>query len=106
MNNVVKYNAFLIALNLSFDRNKKHLNVIGYFHVVISQVNLKFFAKNERLRKYMDSARDNIKLFNDFSTVATPKEKNYVTDALVISASTLQPCEEVLQELIQNGSCL
>jgi ribonuclease HI len=47
--------ALLIGLNLALDRNIKCLKVIGDSDLVVSQVNLKFATKNERLRKYRDS---------------------------------------------------
>jgi ribonuclease HI len=83
----------LIGLNLALDRNIRCLKVIGDSDLIVSQVNLKFAMKNERLRRYRDSVRDTMKLFDDFSIEAVPREENYVVDALVVSASTLQPCE-------------
>jgi ribonuclease HI len=65
-NNIVEYKALLIGLNLALDRNIKCLKVIGDSDLVVSQVKLKFAAKNERLRKYRDSVRDTIELFDDF----------------------------------------
>jgi ribonuclease HI len=54
-NNVVEYESLLIGLNLALDRNIRHLKVIGDSDLIVSQVNLKFSTKNERLRRYRDS---------------------------------------------------
>jgi ribonuclease HI len=97
-NNIAEYKALLIGLNLALGRNIKYLKVIGDSDLVVSQVKLKFAAKNERLRKYKDAVRDTIELFDAFSINAIPRENNYVANALAVSASTLQPCEEVLQD--------
>jgi hypothetical protein len=37
-----------------------------------------------------------MKSFDEFSIEAIPREENSMEDALVVSASTLQPCEEIL----------
>jgi hypothetical protein len=47
----------------------------------------------------MDLVQDTMKIFNDFSIEAVPREENCVVLALVISTSTLQPCEVFLQDL-------
>jgi ribonuclease HI len=98
-NNIVEYKSLLIGFNLALNRNIKCLKVTGDSNMVFSQVKLKFVAKNVRLRKYRDSVRDTIELFDVFSINVIPKEKNYVFDSLFVSAFTLQPCEEVLQDL-------
>jgi ribonuclease HI len=53
-NNVFEYESLLIGLNIDLDRSIRCLKVIGDSNVVISQVNLKFAVKNERLRRYRD----------------------------------------------------
>jgi hypothetical protein len=46
-----------------------------------------------------DFARSIAKSFEVVSIEAVPREENYVAYALVVSASTLQPCESPLQNL-------
>jgi ribonuclease HI len=61
-----EYEDFLIGLNLALDRNIRCLKVIGDSDLIVSQVNLKFSMKNERLRRYRDSVRDTIKFLMTF----------------------------------------
>jgi hypothetical protein len=84
---------------LALDRKIKCFNFIGDSDLVLSQVKSKFSTKNERLRKYRDLVQDTIELFASFSINVFHGEKNYVIYSLTISSSTLQPCEEVLQDL-------
>jgi hypothetical protein len=58
---------------------------------------LDFAAKNERLKRYYDFARSIAKYFEMVTIKAIPQEENYVVDAYVVSASTLQPCDGPLQ---------
>jgi hypothetical protein len=81
----------LIGLKLALDSSIRCLKFIGDYDLIVSQVNLKFGTKNERLRRYKDSVQDTIKIFDEFLIEAIPREQNYVNDALVVSASTLQP---------------
>jgi ribonuclease HI len=98
-NNVVEYEALIIGLNLAIDKGVTHLKVIGDSDLIVSQVLLDFTAKNERLKRYRDFARSIAKSFEIVSIKAVPREENYVADALVVSASTLQPCDGPLQNL-------
>jgi ribonuclease HI len=98
-NNIDEYKSLLIGIKLALNRNIKCLKVTWDYDMVVSQVKLIFFAKIERLRKYSDSVRDTIELFDVFSINVVPREKKYVVDALVVSVSTLQPSGEVLQDL-------
>jgi ribonuclease HI len=98
-NNVVEYEALIIGLNLAIDKGVTHLKVIGDSDLIVSQVLLDFAAKNERLKRYRDFTRSIAKSFEIVSIKAVPREENYVADALVVSASTLQPCDGPLQNL-------
>jgi len=51
------------------------------------------------LRRYRNSVWDTIELFDAFSIEVVPREKKHVVDTLVVSASTLQPCEEMLHDI-------
>jgi len=84
---------------LALDRNIKCLKVIGDSDLVVSQIKQKFSAKNERLSRYRNSVWDTVELFDAFSINVVLREKNYVADMLVVSTTTLQPCEEILHDL-------
>jgi ribonuclease HI len=98
-NNVVKYEALIIGLNLAIDKGVTHLKFVGDSDLIVSQVLLDFVAKNERLKRYRDFTRSITKSLKRVSIKAVPREENYVADALVVSTSTLQPCDGPLQNL-------
>jgi hypothetical protein len=98
-NNVSQYKYFPIGLNLSIDRKIRHIRVIGYFDLVVSQISLKFDKKNERIKKYRYFVRDTMKYFKKISIKVVPREENYIVDTLAVSRSTLKPCEGPLQYL-------
>jgi hypothetical protein len=55
---------------------------------------MRFATKNEKLKRYRDVAQNLSKSFRKVSIDVVPREENHVVDVLVVSASTLQPCEE------------
>jgi hypothetical protein len=60
---------------------------------------MKFATKNEKLKKYQDLAQSFSKSFKIVLLEAIPREDNHTANALVVSASTLQPCEGQLRDL-------
>jgi ribonuclease HI len=96
-NNVAEYEYLIIGLNLAIAKGVTHLKVIGDSDLIVSQVLLDFAAKNDRLKRYRDFARSIVKSFKMVSIKVDPREENYVADALVVSATTLQPCDGPLQ---------
>ena len=66
-NNIAKYEALMIGLDLCLDMKIKFLRVTWDFDLIVSQVNIKFATKNERLRRYRDSMQDTIIFFDEFS---------------------------------------
>jgi ribonuclease HI len=51
-NNVSKYEALIIGLNLAIEKGVTHLRVVGDSDLIVSQVLLDFPTKNERLKWY------------------------------------------------------
>jgi ribonuclease HI len=97
-NNVAEYEALILGLNLAIDKGATILEARGDSDLIISQVLMKFAAKNEKLKKYRDMAQGILKTFRKVSIKAIPREENHVADALAVSASTLQPCEGPLHD--------
>jgi ribonuclease HI len=97
-NNVAEYEALILGLNLAIDKGATILEARGDSDLIISQVLMKFAAKNEKLKKYRDMAQSILKTFRKVSIEAIPREENHVADALAVSASTLQPCEGPLHD--------
>jgi ribonuclease HI len=95
-NNISKYEALILGLNLAINMNIRSLRVRGDSDLIVSQVKRDFSAKKLRLKQYRDVVWDAMKSFNEFSIEAIPRDDNSMADALAISTSTLQPCEETL----------
>jgi hypothetical protein len=51
-NNVVEYEALILGLNLAIDKGDTILEVKGDSDLVVSQVLMRFAAKNKKLKKY------------------------------------------------------
>jgi hypothetical protein len=98
-NNIVEYEALILGLNLAIDKGVTILEVKGDSDLIVSQVLMRFATKNEKLKKYRDVAQTLSKSFRKVSIEAVPREENHVVDALVVSASTLQPCEGPFHDL-------
>jgi hypothetical protein len=65
----------------------------------VSQVLLDFTTKNEKMKKYHDFARSIAKYFDMVTIKVIPREENHVADALIVSYSTLQPCDGPLRDM-------
>jgi ribonuclease HI len=98
-NNIAECEALILGLNLGIDKGVMYLRAKGDSDLVVSQVLLKFATNNEKLKKYRDFAQSLSNSFKIISIEAIPREENCVADALVVSASTLQPCDGPLHEL-------
>jgi ribonuclease HI len=98
-NNVVKYKDFLIGLNLAIDRKIKCIRVIRDYDLIVCQISLKFYTKNERIKKYRYLVRDAMNYFEEIPIEVVPREENHIVDSLALSGYTLQPCEGPLQYL-------
>jgi ribonuclease HI len=102
-NHIVEYEALILGLNLTIDMNIRSLHVRGDSDLIISQVKRDFSSKKPRLKQYRDVVWDAIKIFNEFSIKDIPREENSMADSLVVSASTLQPCEEIINIMVASG---
>jgi ribonuclease HI len=97
--NVVEYEALILGLNVMINKGVTILEVKGDSDLIVSQVLMRFSTKNETLKKYRDVAQTLSKSFRKISIEVVPREENHVVDALVVSASTLQPCEGPLHDM-------
>jgi hypothetical protein len=87
----------LLGLKLARDIGVKVTKVIGVFDLIVMQVRNQFATKNKRLKKYTHAILDLIKLFHAFPIIIVPREENVQINALVVVATTLQPCQEIIQ---------
>jgi hypothetical protein len=75
--------------------NIKLLHVRGDSYLIVSQVKRDFASNKTRLIQHRDAIWDDMQFFDEFSIEVVPIERNFMTDALAMSASTLQPYEEI-----------
>jgi hypothetical protein len=97
MNNVVEYEALLLGLNMAKDMGIKIMKIQGDSDMVILQVKNQFACKNDRLKRYRNVVWDTMEWFDALSLEVEPRMFNEKDDALVVVASTLQPCKYLLE---------
>jgi len=98
-NNVVKYEALILGLNLAKDLGINILKIIGDSDLVVSQVKGLFTSKNERLKIYTNAIWDTMEWFDALSLIYESRDSNVRTDAVIVSVVTLQ----IYDYLINNG---
>jgi len=93
---VAEYEAPLLGLEIVKDMEIEILNIKGDFDLVILKVKNKYACKSERLRIYMNAIWDTMEWFHALDLISVPREHNNLVDKLVVSTSTFQPSEELL----------
>ena len=83
----MEYEALLKGLELAESLKVKSILVQGDSQLVIGQVNGKYEAKEEQMKKYLNKVRHLIKKFKEASFVQVPREENMKADALANEAS-------------------
>jgi ribonuclease HI len=71
-NNVAKYEALILGLNLTIDKGVTILEVKGDSDLIMSQVLMRFSTKNEKLKRYRDVAQTLSKTFRKVSIEVIP----------------------------------
>ena len=94
-NNVAEYEACLLGLEIAKDMGVKALNIKGDSDLIILQVKNKSACKSEHLRRYRNAMWDTMEWFDVLDIKAIPREQNNLADSLAVSASTLQPLNEL-----------
>jgi ribonuclease HI len=96
-NNVAKYEALLLGLEIAKDMRMKILNIKGDSDLVILQVKNKYACKSERLRRYRNAIWDVIEFFDAMDLIAIPRYQNNLADSLAVATSTLQPSIDLMK---------
>lgn len=97
-NNVAKYEALLLSLELAKALRVKLLSIKGDSDLVIMQIKNKFTCKNQRLRNYRNVVWDTMGYFDALDLEAIPREQNSLADELVVAVSTLQLSDELIKD--------
>jgi ribonuclease HI len=99
-NNVAKYEALLLGLELCRDRGIKCLNIKGDSDLVIQQLKNKFACRSEILKGYRNAIWNLMEDLDDIDLIAIPREQNSKADELAVVASTLQLPDSLIDENI------
>ena len=89
-NNMAEYEALVRALRRAREMAVGMVFVYTDSELVAKQVLGAYRAKNDRLRKYLQEAKDLIDEFNGFEIKYIPREKNKLADKLAKSAASQQ----------------
>ena len=95
-NNVAEYEALLLGLETTKDTGIKMLNIKGDSDLVVLQIKNQYQCKNDRLRNYRNAIWDTMEWFDALNIQKVPREMNGLVDELVVSTSTLQPSNEMI----------
>jgi ribonuclease HI len=87
-NNISKYVALLLGLNVAKEMKIKRLQVYRDVDLIIQRVNKSFQAKHVRVKSYRDEVLNVIVSFTKFNISYIPRAMNQLVDSLVVSAST------------------
>ena len=96
-NNVAKYEALLLGLEITKDMGIHVLSIKGDWDLIISQVKGTFACKSERLKKYKNVVWDALNYFQALNIVAIPRSENCEANKFVVAASTLEFSEELVK---------
>jgi ribonuclease HI len=99
-NNVAKYQALILGLEICRDKGIMCLNVKGDSDLVIQQLKNKFDCKSERLKGYRNAIWNLIDDLDAIDLIAIPREQNAKADELAVVASTLQLPDNLIDEHI------
>ena len=93
-NNEAEYEALLKGLELAKSLGAESVLVQGDSQLVMGQVNGKYEAKEERMKRYLNKVRRLIKKFNEAHFVQVPREENMEADTLAKEASVNELMDE------------
>ncbi|XP_070039645.1 uncharacterized protein [Nicotiana tomentosiformis] len=88
-NNVAKYQALILGLEMVVYMKKLKLQVFGDSQIVINQLLGSYEVKNLKLRPYHDYAKTFMVWVNDVTIQHVPRKENKKVDALSALASSL-----------------
>ena len=89
-NNQAEYEALLSGLRLAKEVSAQHLTIYNDFQLVVSQVNLEFQAKGEKMASYLEKVKEAINQFDTVTDIQVPRAKIANADALARLATGLE----------------
>ena len=97
-NNVAKYEALMIGLEIALEMRIDSLQVFGDSKLIVRQVNDEYVVKNENLVPYHQRVKYLMGQFQNINVSHIPRSENDKADALAnLAASLIQPDERDIQ---------
>jgi ribonuclease HI len=91
-NNIVEYEALVLALRVVKDMAINKLAIFGDSELIVNQVKYIYQAKKQRLKQYKNEVWDLVdNLFLAFNISFVPKDANQREDSLSLAISTFKP---------------
>ncbi|KAK5824409.1 hypothetical protein PVK06_019181 [Gossypium arboreum] len=93
-NNIVEYEACIMGLRASIERNIEMLEVYEDSALVVYQIRREWEVRDPKLIKYSDLVAELIKEFKEITFHYFPREENQLADALATLASMFKASKE------------
>ena len=82
MNNEAEYEAMITGMNIAREMGLKNLEVKSGSQVVVKHVKGEYVARGEKMKKYLETVKEIMGLFDQITFTKVPREENSVADAL------------------------
>jgi len=89
-NNVAKYEALMLGLNILKEKKAKKITIHRDFELIINQVNGLYQTKHLKMRAYINAVLDMIENFTEYNIYVIPRSQNNIVDSLAIVASNFK----------------
>ena len=89
-NNQAEYEALLSGLRLAKEVSARHLTIYIDSQLVVSQINLEFQAKGEKMASYLEKVKEAMDQFDTMTIIQVPRAENANADTLAHLAIGLE----------------
>ena len=100
-NNVVKYEACVLGLQVAIEKKMKSLKVYGDSALVICQLNGEWETRGSKLVPYQEFIKKLIEQFKEITFKHLSREENYLTNALATLATMFKVNANVEAQLVK-----
>ena len=100
-NNIIKYEAYILSLEIVVEIGIRQMEVFGDFNLVLRQIQGDWKTRDVKLRPYHAYLELLVARFDDFRYVHLPRARNRFADALATLASSVDiPIDVVIRPLL------
>ena len=101
MNNIAKYEAFILGLEIALELGIRQMEVFGDSNLVLRQIQGHWKTRNVKLSPYHAYLELLVGRFDDLSYTHLPRAQNQFVDALATLASMIDiPADTVIHSLL------